>query len=167
MSIRFLEPIKNYLQDLMDNGFQIKGRNLEILNINATSSSDVDTGMSETVVITPPVGKIYRIIDVGIKILNTSGSAGDHYLSFVINATPQNINIAKISNVGTKDLTISYEAVDVVLVPSNYSDFLSRLQNIKISNETPLSLYYKNETGESQTSDREIVLLVESEGVIE
>ncbi|MBU7006305.1 hypothetical protein [Phosphitispora fastidiosa] len=146
---------------------EVTGRNIAVSVIDASSDAAIAAGSSETITVTPPTGKKYKIIGFSASVTAPGGTTGTHYIAMFIPHTTLDVSIGIITTTYSSNLIFSNQAgTGVTSSPSDLADFLTKLFAVSFDNDTPLKIYYKNSSDVTQTNKRKIVLLVEEEGVV-
>jgi len=136
----------------------------KIVYVDASSSTTVVAGSSETITVQPPEGKIWRIKDAFLRALSPSSSArGINYFS--VGHLSTYWKVLHVQSTYNHEIrvrcTVPTEYDEIV--PNSESLFSEILRNIKSSYNYPLIIKYFNSTDTDQTEIREIVLWLEEE----
>jgi len=148
--------------DIVKDSANVAGRK-KIIYVDASSNTTVPAGSSETIIIQPPQGKIWKVIAITFEVSAPPGAtSGDH--RFRVGTINQNIPYVK-SN---------YDAVLRVwsCLPVNYSsllggatvgDYCNLYSKQKGSYDYPLRVEYNNYTDADQINTRAIKVILEEE----
>ena len=130
----------------------------------STEISDQDAtipaGESETIEFYPPTGSTYKVIDMFFQAPAISGTSGVHRVR--VASVGILYSIIGESNYGDK-LRINQSRWDATAKqqPSNEAALSSQIQSLRGTENSPISINYKNETDADQTSKRLYRLAVE------
>lgn len=139
------------------------GNKKKIVYVDISSSTTVAAGASETIMIQPPEGKIWRLKGIFCDVNPPDGAtAGTHSLDMYYSkvglthlVVTQNYNKALLLRIAPR----SYSSIS----PSDSAVFTTLVLNTVISNSTTLIIRYKNNTDAEQTNIRLLKLILEEE----
>ena len=120
-----------------------------------TEGDNVSSMASDMTYITPPVGKVWQILNMFLMSMAPLGAAsGKHFFSLDIGGT---MNILKGESVFGSNLRWDYSQWDLAdseQKPSEVVAAQNALTNTHIITESPLNVLYKNTTDVTQTLPR-------------
>jgi hypothetical protein len=155
------------LTDLYDKLDSIKTTGIprarKFSTIDATSTTTVLAGAVETILITPPAGKVYQLLQARLKVAAPTGaSSGSHKIE--IRSIDQESTHIDIVSDYTGD--IFFRSSHIVsatkyYLPSDDAALLHALTLVYSTNSLPIAIWYVNATDVDQTNKREVMLAVE------
>ena len=136
---------------------------LGIKDLSETSTGNITTGSEDIFLIQPPVGQIYKILQIGFQASQVSagGDGGTHMVRCVVNSTGTAWydQIFRHSSAYTSGIIVKatglVETADNEQVPANADEQILSLQQLYASYDCPVRVIYKNSaTTDTQTSSR-------------
>jgi hypothetical protein len=121
---------------------------------------------SVTYTITPPVGEIWRLKMLRVKIPLIAASTGNHTLYIRQGASTLDGSLMSCVIAGTADLSLLYNCFQGTVVsaaPSTAEGQIRLIQGIVVTSECPLYVVYNNGTGTTQAGTSVIKLIKEVE----
>jgi len=138
-----------------------ESRARKISTVDASSATTVPAGASEIITITPPAGKIHKVLSVRYEADSPSGAtSGDHYIILY--------NMVKYTGIrfaSTYTTKILYWHNDPSAItdykPPSAEAIILALNNTYGTNTKPITFFYVNATDVSQTNARIVQLVLE------
>ena len=141
---------------------------IRVVEVGVTSTDAVPSGTSKIEEFTPPAGYIWEISRMFLLALPPTGAASGTHQFSVYTGGGIGIGIHGKSVFGSK-VSWNYSVWDVadsLKIPSSEEATLLALQSILCDQNTPLKVYYSNDTNVDQTIERTIVISVKETPII-
>jgi len=139
-----------------------ESRARKISTVDASSATTVPAGASEIITITPPAGKIHKVLSVRYEADSPSGATSGYHCGTLYNMSFKWLGIRLTS---AYDVRINYWSNDptgtTTTRPPTAEAIILAINNVYGTNTEPIKFEYENLTDADQTSIRPLQLVYE------
>lgn len=135
--------------------------NSRMVIIDETYTDDVDAGNSAVHTFTPPVGYLWKITSIYLKVTAPSGAASGTHQFMIANAVSAMMRGISVFGSGIEWDGSIWITADSAKIPSTEIAALFALTSAVFDSENTLNILYYNDTDVISTGARQIEIVIE------